>query len=161
MFRFTLFSIAIIFANASVADERSDDSSPWKAYKQEDSFTGNKWCYVRTSYMKDSEGNYMRDIILPTNQRAMNKRGEFIDLNYNISLGLMGTMKKGVQANLDGVLVDMDNNIESVIETLSTGEQLKIRFEWKSQYLGTVQETHTIKLDTFSDAWAEATAMCN
>jgi hypothetical protein len=160
--QFITATILIMLTGPAGAIENSEDSTPWKAYMQEDSFTGNKWCYVRTRFLEGSDGNYMRDIIIPTEQRATNKRGDFLDLNYNVSLGLMGTLKKDVQANIDNQMVDMDTDIEHAIESLRAGEVLKLRFQWSSASLGlkNIQETHTIKLDTFSNAWDEAVLMC-
>ena len=160
MFKYILFTVCILINFSVGANDDSNDSTDWKAVKNEDSFTGNKWCYVTTKFMKAPDGVYMRSLLIPVNQRAMNKRGEFFDINYNVTLGLMGSLKKGVQSNIDGTMVDMDNNIEKAIDSLNNGKQLRIRFEWSNKVYGTTQETHTINLDSFSHAWDEATSLC-
>ena len=160
MFRLVVVFIFFLFNTNVSAIERENDNTPWKAAKEEDSFTGNKWCYVFTQFMKAPDGVFMRDFIIPTNQRAMNKRGEFIDINYNLTLGLMGSLRKNVQASIDGTLVDMDKDMKKFIEMLATGEELRVRFEWGNKILGTTQETHSISLQTFSEAWSEASSMC-
>ena len=155
-----VFSCIFIFdIGIALAFERSNDSSPWTAHKASNDFTQNSYCYVQTNFLKNSDGVYIRSLLIPVDGRAINTRGDFFDLNYRVNLGVMGSVSKGMQSLIDDQPYDLDTNISSAISRMKTSSELRIRFQYNSM-LGPTTEEHTIGLGNFSEAYIEASSKC-
>ena len=143
----------------ALAFERSNDSSPWTVHKISNDFTQNSYCYVQTNFLKNSDGVYIRSLLIPVDGKAINTRGDFFDLNYRVNLGIMGSVSKGMQSLIDDQPYDFDINMPLAISRMKASSELRIRFQYNSM-LGPTTEEHTIDLGNFSEAFIEASSKC-